>query len=34
MGIVDFIKKQFIDIVQWTETSDDVLVWRFPTADQ
>jgi membrane protease subunit (stomatin/prohibitin family) len=34
MGIVDFVKKQFIDIIQWTETSDDVLVWRFPTANQ
>ena len=34
MGIVDFVKKQFIDIVQWTETGDDVLVWRFPTAEQ
>jgi membrane protease subunit (stomatin/prohibitin family) len=34
MGIVDFVKKQFIDIIQWTETGDDVLVWRFPTANQ
>jgi membrane protease subunit (stomatin/prohibitin family) len=33
MGIVDFIKKQFIDIIQWTETGDEVLAWRFPTAD-
>lgn len=33
MGFKDFIKKQFIDILQWTETDDDVLAWRFPTAD-
>jgi membrane protease subunit (stomatin/prohibitin family) len=33
MGIVDFLKKQFIDILQWTETDDETLVWRFPTAD-
>ena len=33
MGLIDFVKKQFIDIVQWTEQGDDVLVWRFPTAD-
>ena len=33
MGILSFAKKQFIDILQWTETSDDVLAWRFPTAD-
>jgi len=33
MGILGFAKKQFIDILQWTETGDDVLAWRFPTAD-
>jgi membrane protease subunit (stomatin/prohibitin family) len=33
MGILDFVKKQFIDILQWTEMADDVLVWRFPVAD-
>jgi membrane protease subunit (stomatin/prohibitin family) len=33
MGLMDFIKKQFIDIIQWTEEGDDVLAWRFPTAD-
>jgi membrane protease subunit (stomatin/prohibitin family) len=33
MGIFDFVKKQFIDIIQWTEDGDEVLVWRFPTAD-
>jgi membrane protease subunit (stomatin/prohibitin family) len=34
MGLLNFVKKQFIDILQWTEDSDDVLVWRFPTADK
>jgi membrane protease subunit (stomatin/prohibitin family) len=33
MGIRDFVKKQFIDVIQWTEPSDDLLAWRFPTAD-
>jgi membrane protease subunit (stomatin/prohibitin family) len=33
MSILSFAKKQFIDILQWTESGDDVLVWRFPTAD-
>src|SRR5262249_19289779 len=34
MGLMDFVKKQFIDILQWTEDGDDVLAWRFPVADQ
>jgi membrane protease subunit (stomatin/prohibitin family) len=33
MGVLNFAKKQFIDILQWTESSDDLLAWRFPTAD-
>jgi membrane protease subunit (stomatin/prohibitin family) len=33
MGLMDFIKKQFIDILQWTETGDGTLAWRFPMAD-
>ena len=33
MGLGDFVKKQFIDVIQWTEEGDDVLAWRFPTAD-
>ena len=33
MGIRDFIKKQFIDIIQWTEDGDGVLAWRFPMQD-
>ena len=33
MGLMDFIKKQFIDILQWTESGDGVLAWRYPMAD-
>ncbi|HET7527956.1 MAG TPA: SPFH domain-containing protein, partial [Burkholderiaceae bacterium] len=33
MGLMDFIKKQFIDILQWTEAGDGVLAWRYPMAD-
>jgi membrane protease subunit (stomatin/prohibitin family) len=33
MGLMDFIKKQFIDILQWTEDGEGVLAWRFPMAD-
>ena len=33
MSLMDFIKKQFIDIIQWTEDGDDTLAWRFPIAD-
>ena len=30
MALMDFIKKQFIDILQWTESGDGTLAWRFP----
>ena len=33
MGLVDLIKKQFIDILQWTESEDGVLAWRYPMQD-
>ena len=33
MGLMSFIKKQFIDIIQWTENDDGTLAWRFPMAD-
>ncbi|HSV79452.1 MAG TPA: SPFH domain-containing protein, partial [Ramlibacter sp.] len=32
MGLMDFIKKQFIDVIQWTETGEGTLAWRFPMA--
>ena len=33
MALMDFIKKQFIDILQWTEAGDGTLAWRYPMAD-
>ncbi|MGB2882848.1 MAG: SPFH domain-containing protein, partial [Rhodoferax sp.] len=33
MALMDFIRKQFIDIIQWTEAGDGTLAWRFPMAD-
>ncbi|WP_018228373.1 SPFH domain-containing protein [Methyloversatilis universalis] len=33
MGIGDFIKKQFIDVLQWNEDGDGVLAWRYPMQD-
>ncbi len=33
MALMDFIKKQFIDIIQWTESGDGTLAWRFPMAE-
>ncbi len=34
MGLVDFIKKQFIDVIEWTESEDGVLAWRYPFEDR
>jgi membrane protease subunit (stomatin/prohibitin family) len=33
MSLFEFAKKQFIDILHWTEDGDDVLAWRFPMRD-
>jgi membrane protease subunit (stomatin/prohibitin family) len=33
MSLMGFIKKQFIDIIQWTEPADGILAWRFPMQD-
>ncbi|MBV5297451.1 MAG: SPFH domain-containing protein [Rhodoferax sp.] len=30
MALMDFIKKQFIDVIQWVEDADGTLAWRFP----
>ena len=32
MSLMDFIKKQFIDVLQWTEDGDGTLAWRYPMA--
>jgi membrane protease subunit (stomatin/prohibitin family) len=33
MALMDFLKKQFIDVLQWTESDDGTLAWRFPMQD-
>ena len=29
-----FIRKQFIDVIEWPNPGDDTLMWRFPAQDQ
>lgn len=33
MPLGSFIKKQFIDVIQWTEDAPGVLAWRYPMQD-
>lgn len=33
MSIRDFIKKQFIDVIHWTEPGDGILAYRYPMQD-
>ena len=33
MGLGKFIRKQFVDVIQWTEDGEGTLAWRFPMAD-
>jgi len=33
MALMDFLKKQFIDVIQWTEAADGLLAHRFPVQD-
>jgi membrane protease subunit (stomatin/prohibitin family) len=32
--MLDIFKKQFIEVIEWTENTDGVLAHRFPTADK
>lgn len=34
MGLFDFIKGQFIDVIEWVDYSRDTLMWKFPDQDQ
>lgn len=34
MAFLDFIRGQFIDVIEWIDDSRDTLVWRFPEASQ
>ncbi len=33
MALMDFIKKQFIDVIHWTEDGDEILAYRYPMED-
>ncbi len=33
MGLGEFFKKQFIDVIHWTESEDGVLAYRYPMRD-
>jgi Putative virion core protein (lumpy skin disease virus) len=33
MSIRDFLSKQFIDVIHWTESEDGVLAYRYPMQD-
>ena len=33
MSIGSFIRKQFIDVLEWDQQDDDVLMWRYPMQD-
>ena len=34
MGLMDWGKAQFLDVVQWMDDSNDVMAWRFPFRGQ
>jgi membrane protease subunit (stomatin/prohibitin family) len=34
MGLFDFIKGQFIDVIEWVDYHRDVLVWKYPDQDK
>lgn len=33
MGLMSFITKQFVDVIEWTDQPDGVLMWRYPFQD-
>ncbi len=33
MALKDFLAKQFIDVIHWTEPEEGILAWRFPMRD-
>jgi len=34
MGLFDFIKSQFIDVIEWTDNSSNVMVYQFPVENK
>ncbi|MGZ4602621.1 MAG: SPFH domain-containing protein, partial [Kineosporiaceae bacterium] len=33
MGLMDKLRGEFIDIIEWLDDSRDTIVWRFPRHD-
>lgn len=33
MGLMDWIFGQFVDVIEWTDDSQDTMIWRFPRYD-
>ena len=33
MGLMDYLKTQFLEIIQWQDDSRDIISWRFPDED-
>lgn len=34
MGLFDFIRGQFIDVIEWVDGSRDTIIWKFPDQDK
>lgn len=34
MGLMDFIKGQLIEVIEWTDSTSDTIVYRFPVANK
>lgn len=34
MGVFNFIKGQFIDVIEWVDDSANTMVWKFPDSDK
>ncbi|HOC55165.1 MAG TPA: SPFH domain-containing protein [Verrucomicrobiota bacterium] len=34
MGLINYLKTQFLDIIQWQDDSRDTISWRFPDEDK
>lgn len=34
MGLIDYLKTQFLEIIQWQDDSRDTISWRFPDNDK
>ena len=34
MGLIDYLKTQFLEIIQWEDDSRDTLSWRYPDQDK